>query len=275
VIIYKVTNLINNKIYIGQTSNTLEVRKGQHLREAESEAVNKRRNIYFHNALLKYGEENFNWEVIDEAYNQEELDEKERYWINFYQSTDKSKGYNLDSGGKTGGVKSEETKKKIGETTKDKWADPETAKKMKDGLIKATKTWQEVCQNNQVEWTCPICKKTKKYAPWELKNRQTCSPKCAGKLPSKTKPNTITAQKNHQNNINKKGPIKEKILEWATNNKDLVLNCPYNKITLVTIPLLEYLEVHDIRSLFICFNVSSRKEFLKAIQDYLINENIC
>ena len=55
-IIYKVTNLINGKIYIGQSINTLEYRKSQHEREAK---CNKRKTIYFHLALLKYGFENF------------------------------------------------------------------------------------------------------------------------------------------------------------------------------------------------------------------------
>ena len=53
-IIYKATNLVNGKIYIGQTINTLEYRKNQHFREARCE---KRKNIYFHNALNKYGED--------------------------------------------------------------------------------------------------------------------------------------------------------------------------------------------------------------------------
>ena len=136
-IIYKATNLINGKVYIGQTINTLEYRKNQHFREAKS----KRRNtVYFHNALNKYGYENFKFEEIDSANTQQELDEKERYWIKYYDSINKNKGYNLDSGGHSGGIKSEETKRKIGETTKIKWANPETAEKMRKGLLKGAET---------------------------------------------------------------------------------------------------------------------------------------
>lgn len=114
-IIYKSTNLINNKIYIGQTINSLEYRKQQHYREAKSK---NRKSVYFHNALNKYGYDNFIFEKIDEAQTLEELNEKERFWIKFYDSTNKNLGYNLDSGGNSGGKKSEETKRKIGETTK-------------------------------------------------------------------------------------------------------------------------------------------------------------
>lgn len=58
--IYKITNKINGKIYIGQTINTPEYRMQQHFREARSVA----RTNYgiFHNAILEYGETNFSVE---------------------------------------------------------------------------------------------------------------------------------------------------------------------------------------------------------------------
>ena len=68
------------------------------------------------------------------------MNEKERYWIEYYRSNDKEFGYNLDSGGCNGGKKSEETKRKIGETTKIKWSNPETSKKMLAGLRKGNET---------------------------------------------------------------------------------------------------------------------------------------
>lgn len=130
-IIYKATNTVNNKIYIGQTINTLNYRMKQHFRETKRP---NRPNTYFHNAINKYGEDTFVFEEIDSAETQEELDEKERYWISYYESNNKAKGYNLDEGGRSGGCKSEETKKKIGKTTLLKWADPVTRSKMLDGL---------------------------------------------------------------------------------------------------------------------------------------------
>ena len=110
-IIYKATNLVNGKVYVGQTVNTLKYRKDQHWREA---ICPSRKNVHFHNALLKYGIDNFEFEIIDRARDVDELNKKESYWIDYYNSTDSRYGYNKDSGGKSGGFKSQETKEKIG-----------------------------------------------------------------------------------------------------------------------------------------------------------------
>ena len=62
-IIYKCTNLINGKIYIGQTIKGLKRRKALHEITAD-----KNRGFYFHNAIRKYGKENFKLEIIDSGY---------------------------------------------------------------------------------------------------------------------------------------------------------------------------------------------------------------
>ena len=90
-IIYKATNLVNGKIYIGQTIQKFTKRISQH-------KCMKNSKCYFHNSLQKYGFNNFNWTIIDNAYNFDELDDKEIYWINFYNTQDK--GYNLSEGGR-------------------------------------------------------------------------------------------------------------------------------------------------------------------------------
>lgn len=94
-IIYRVTNQLNNKIYIGQTIQTLSERKNKHYYKARQENI----NTHFINALRKYPEENFIWEVIDNADCQEQLDEKEKYWIDYYNSVEE--GYNTKDGGQT------------------------------------------------------------------------------------------------------------------------------------------------------------------------------
>ena len=77
--IYLVTNLINSKKYIGQTTLTVQERWNRHLYDAFA----KYDDFYFHKAIRKYGKENFKVEEICQCPN-EELDEKEIYYINYY-----------------------------------------------------------------------------------------------------------------------------------------------------------------------------------------------
>lgn len=91
-IIYKVTNKVNGKIYIGQTVRTLEQRKWQHLDCAKNGV-----KTHFYNAIRKYGEENFVFEIIDEASSLQELNELERYYINKFNCIEN--GYNMVDGG--------------------------------------------------------------------------------------------------------------------------------------------------------------------------------
>lgn len=97
--IYLVTNLINNKRYVGQTTLTVSERWERH----QYDALMKRDDFYFHKALRKYGIKNFSIEQIIECQN-EELDDKECYYIDFYNTYYlHNKGYNLTRGG--GGYK--------------------------------------------------------------------------------------------------------------------------------------------------------------------------
>jgi len=107
-IIYKVTCIINNKIYIGQTIKTLSHRKAAHRFMSKK---GDRRNT-FQCAILDEGFNNFIFEQIDTAITQDELNEKEKYWIAFYKSNDKKFGFNTFEGGKNS-KHTEETKKKI------------------------------------------------------------------------------------------------------------------------------------------------------------------
>lgn len=91
-IIYKITNKINNKIYIGQTINPLLKRQKQHINYANKITS----NTHFAHAIRKYGPGGFIVEEIDAADTQEGLDEKEHYWITYYNST--VLGYNEADG---------------------------------------------------------------------------------------------------------------------------------------------------------------------------------
>lgn len=92
-IIYCATNNLNNKKYIGQTKNSLEYRKLEHINQAK-----RKQGFYFHKALLKY-KFDFTWNILKECSSQKELDEQENYYINIYDTFNSNKGYNLTSGG--------------------------------------------------------------------------------------------------------------------------------------------------------------------------------
>ena len=88
---------MNQKVYIGQTSETIEKRFARHMGYQKNEHDTK-----FYRAIRKYGKENFKIEAIDFADTQEELDQKEVYYIKLYDSV--KSGYNSkDSIGKCGG----------------------------------------------------------------------------------------------------------------------------------------------------------------------------
>ena len=111
-IIYKITNKINGKVYIGQTINTLNRRWKQHCQTTQCYCR------LLHNAIAKYGKENFTVEQIDVACDRDELDQKEIYWIKHYDSMNPKKGYNLLGGGNKNHIVSEETRRKISDAQK-------------------------------------------------------------------------------------------------------------------------------------------------------------
>lgn len=95
--IYKITNQINGKAYVGKTERSIEVRWKEHLRHAED--LSDRLPLY--KAMIKYGKENFIVEQLEEC-NNEILDNREIYWINaLYTYGD---GYNC-TGGSEGGIR--------------------------------------------------------------------------------------------------------------------------------------------------------------------------
>lgn len=108
-IIYKVTNLVNNKIYIGKTILGLNRRMRAHYHEAEKRSY----KMVFHDALRKYGKDNFVWEILDTVMLSDLLLDLEKFYIAKYNSKIPN-GYNMTDGGDgmSGYKPSEETRKK-------------------------------------------------------------------------------------------------------------------------------------------------------------------
>jgi group I intron endonuclease len=109
--IYKVTNLINGKVYIGFTSN-FPARKRLHKHNSL-----KNKNYVFHNAIRKYGWNNFDWQIIYQSKDKNYiLAEMEQYFINEFSSLHPI-GYNMKTGG-SGGNLSESARLKISQKRK-------------------------------------------------------------------------------------------------------------------------------------------------------------
>lgn len=118
--IYKITNIINGKCYIGRTSDfyrrsyhyiyDFHNRRGDHINE------------YMLNSMIKYGIDKFTFVVI-EICSDDVIQEREFFWMNYFNSTNRNKGYNLrmDESGMM--VVHESTRKKISERLKREWAE--------------------------------------------------------------------------------------------------------------------------------------------------------
>lgn len=209
----------------------------------------------------------------------DEMNEKERYWIAYYKSNDKTYGYNLDSGGKSGGKKSESTKQKIGLTTIEKWNNPEIAEKMRAGLIKGSETMKKNVK--RYPFICPVCGKTFYYEKWVANKKKYCSNECTAKSGNWKIGIEKAAELNHARNVENKSIISQDVVKWIMSNKDTVLKCPYNKITNHLNGLVDMLKekhgIKDLRSIFICFGVKNKKELLDKFKEMIINskENVC
>jgi group I intron endonuclease len=129
--IYKITNIVNNKLYIGCASN-IRTRKNGHLYDLRN---NYHKNSYLQKAWNKYGEVNFKFEIL-ELCNIEVLHEKEHFWVSCYNCLDRNIGYNLKPTDPNGSsIHSEETKEKLRQANKGKKPSALCIQKLKERTI--------------------------------------------------------------------------------------------------------------------------------------------
>ncbi len=154
--IYLIENEVNGKVYVGKTNN---IGKRWERHKSKAKYINKLRNNgkkvqteYFINALIKHGFEVWEICVIDTAFTEEELDEKEIYWIAFYrQKLGRDKVYNIHDGG-TGGRNSDEAIQKSGRIMLMRWEDDNWKKKRsKDQSKIMTKRWEESDMSREIQ----------------------------------------------------------------------------------------------------------------------------
>lgn len=132
--IYKVTNRVNGKIYIGQTVFPLNVRRNKHIHSSKIMSPD-----YFHKAIRKYGPDSFVWETVCLCLSRDEADNKEREFIKLFGCRAPS-GYNMTDGGEgnNGRSPSEEVRAKISQKLKGYKHSDETRARMS----KAKKGWK-------------------------------------------------------------------------------------------------------------------------------------
>ena len=160
-IIYTFKNKVNGKVYVGQTCRTFKERMGEHLRH---------KNTTLGKALAKYGIDNFEYGIIDEAKTIEELNEKEIFWIEKLNSITPY-GYNLCKGGNNtlGYNHKEESKEKMRLSKKGTF-------KGEDNPFFGKKHTHETRQKMRDAWTeerkeqLRLSAKTRKYRTVKVRN---------------------------------------------------------------------------------------------------------
>lgn len=122
--IYKIKNMINGKVYVGQSVD-IEQRWRQHTQYCNND---NRNSSHLYKSMKKYGIDNFEFSIICEV-PESSLDQYEISYIKYYETTNSNKGYNKTHGGANGRL-SEETKKKISAANKGKKRTEEEKQKM-------------------------------------------------------------------------------------------------------------------------------------------------
>jgi group I intron endonuclease len=97
--IYKITNIVTNKVYIGKTLRSSKYRFDEHIRQALKDSD---RCLYLYRAIRKYGPNSFTWETLYVTNNVNDLNKKERGMIKEFDTRNPNVGYNIAVGGNGG-----------------------------------------------------------------------------------------------------------------------------------------------------------------------------
>lgn len=135
--IYLIKNLINDKVYIGKSINIYQ-RIQKHISNLRSKNL-KGENTHFINSWHKYGEDSFDYIILEEC-KREFLKDKELYYILKYNSLDRAKGYNFRLDSESGMIPLESTRKKYSEACHKRFSKQEERDKVS---IFFTKFWKE------------------------------------------------------------------------------------------------------------------------------------
>jgi group I intron endonuclease len=156
--IYQITNIDTNDFYIGKTTRKLEKRLYQH----NYDTFQRNSQTHLHRAIRKYGKNNFIISILDEAFSNQELNEKEKFWIE-----NKKPHYNMTKGGDGGDVSNSPNYIKSQKNKKYRHTE-ETKKKISEGNKKKKKPFSE-----ETKAKLSLIRKGKKMPPrteeWKIK----------------------------------------------------------------------------------------------------------
>lgn len=155
-LIYCITNKVNGKKYVGQTIRDLKERWKQHKNRS------KHVDFLLYRAMRKYGTNNFEIEIIDTAKNQNELNEKEFFWIR-QLDTMSPNGYNAIAGSNGIKIFTTQYRQKLSAKLRERWLDSDYRNKM-ISLNSGNKHWTKF-KNFSQESKNKMSVSRKKYKP--------------------------------------------------------------------------------------------------------------
>ena len=169
IVIYKITCIGDNRVYIGQT-NDFERRVRGHKSYLRHNMHNER----LQESYNKYGLDSFRFEIIEECQQREEADEKEHYWIKFFETYNHKKGFNIERGGNKG--------KKIPQEVIDKIRTKKIGRKLTEEhkqkiskSLKGKKRSKEVCEKlKEARRNNPLSDEARKRISTALKGNKHC-----------------------------------------------------------------------------------------------------
>lgn len=176
--IYKITNITNQKCYVGSTKRSLKKRFKAHLYEARKNVD----DMYLHRAMRKYGEINFQIELIEECVI-ETLYDREIYWIKKL-NTKSPNGYNLHDGGRGGCLNpSDELRQKLSDAKKGRipWNKGLSRKQMENYIYnnKMQKINKQKNFKLKKEIKTKSCLNCSKQFEFKYNDKKYCSTKCS------------------------------------------------------------------------------------------------
>lgn len=132
--IYIIENTKNGKVYVGQVgqgkNTTFTTRFNHHYKYLK---IGKHKNKHLQGSWDKYGEENFTFDILEIVDNKDLLNEREKFWVEYYKSNNSEFGYNKTKGGDCKSkeyIYTPEVKQKLSDKMKEVMSNPEVRAKI-------------------------------------------------------------------------------------------------------------------------------------------------